>query len=63
MYFDHLKWSGDGKFINTVGNALANASFNDQQDFLDGAQAPLQENLSGKWNDDILWPAQAGKKT
>jgi hypothetical protein len=30
------------------------------RDYLDGAQAGLQATILGKWNDDILWPAQAG---
>lgn len=31
MFGDYLKWSGDGQFVNTVTDALANMSFNAEQ--------------------------------
>jgi hypothetical protein len=58
-FMDYLKWTGDGQFSTEVTAALVNMSYGKTQDFLDGAQAALQSSILGKWNDDILWPAQA----
>ncbi|KAM0754499.1 family 76 glycoside hydrolase [Meredithblackwellia eburnea MCA 4105] len=59
QYMDYLKWSGDAQFHSRVAGALSNMSYTDEQDFLHSKYATLQETLEGKWNDDILWPAQA----
>jgi len=55
---DYLKYTGDNQFSNLVNNALLNISFGTTQDFLNGQQSEI-EGLSGKWNDDILWPSMA----
>jgi len=57
-FFDYTTWGGDAQFDNLVTSALTNLSYGPTQDFLDG-QASGQQGLLGKWNDDILWPAQA----
>lgn len=57
-FYDFTAWGGDTSFDDLVTGALVNLSYGNTQDFLNGAQAETQ-GLLGKWNDDILWPAQA----
>jgi len=57
-FYDYTAWGGDPQFNALVTSALSNLSYGPQQDFLNGQQSQTQ-GLLGKWNDDILWPAQA----
>ncbi|KAA1090986.1 hydrolase 76 protein [Puccinia graminis f. sp. tritici] len=54
LNFDYARWTGDTKYLDIVTQALVNQSNGDVHDFL----AP---GAKEQWNDDILWPSQAGE--
>ena len=51
----------DFTYFDTIGSALANASFGPSASFLGDPALQQFSAATGKWNDDILWWALAGE--
>ncbi|KAA1110436.1 hydrolase 76 protein [Puccinia graminis f. sp. tritici] len=54
LNFDYARWTGDTRYLDIVTQALVHQSNDELHDF-------LSPGVKEQWNDDILWPAQAGK--
>jgi mannan endo-1,6-alpha-mannosidase len=55
VMMDYAQITNDQTYVNTVSEALGNASFGDAASFLGGSSSSILAKLTGKWNDDILW--------
>jgi hypothetical protein len=55
-FIEHIKATGDTKWLDQVTQSLVNASYGVSANFLGSPSIQaLSGTLEGKWNDDILW--------
>jgi mannan endo-1,6-alpha-mannosidase len=58
---DYAKYTRSNKFQQLVGSALVDNSYGRVHDFL-GTDHTYNSVVLARWNDDIMWYAQAGLK-